>query len=44
MIHEGQEQKTCRNYNINFVNQEFVIEFCQIALDLFRKRYNIYTT
>jgi hypothetical protein len=42
-IRDGQEWKTCRNYDIDITNQEFVIGFCQIALDLFRTLYNTHT-
>jgi len=44
MIHEGQKWKTCTNYDIDFANQELVIGFCQISLDLFRTPYNTHTT
>jgi len=44
MICKDQKRKTCRNYDIDFANQEFVITFFQIALELFRTSYNTYTT
>jgi hypothetical protein len=44
MICEDQEQKTCRNNDIDFTDQEFVIIFFQIALELFRTSYNTHTT
>jgi hypothetical protein len=37
-------EKNCRNYDINFAYQEFVIGFCQIEIDLFRTLYNTNTT
>jgi len=43
-ICEGQEQKSCRNYNINFIDKIFVIGFCQITLDLFTTPYNNHIT
>lgn len=39
-IHECQEQKTCRNYDIYFFDQDFIIGFCQIELDLFMTFHN----
>jgi hypothetical protein len=44
MICDGQERKTCWNNDIDFADQEFVIIFFQIALELFRTPYNTYTT
>ena len=36
-------KKSNRNYNVDFADQEFIIGFCQIALDLFRTSYNTHT-
>ena len=37
------KNKYNRNYNVDFADQEFVIGFCQIALDLFMTSYNTRT-